>query len=112
MAGKSFIMAAAIRSPVASESKAQNSGVSWIVRGANQRGLGPGARGGETARVGMKGKTTDRIDRRLTEDDGLEGWCANREIASVFAGTRRQSAPRVAGGATQLGANALALLIQ
>ena len=70
-------------------------------------GIGSGARGGQTAVLGMDHVTTDGVDGRFAENDvrSREGW--NREEAKIFPGTLGHAAPRDGTGAAQFGTDGL-----
>ena len=59
------------------------------------RRVGSGTGGGEGAIGGMQGVATEGVDGRFAQDYGLRIRCADGEEAMVFAGARRQSAPRL-----------------
>lgn len=71
-------------------------------------GIGSGARGGETAVLGMEHVATEGVDGRFAEDDVGAREGRKGEEAEIFAGTGSQATPGHGTGAAQFGADRLA----
>src|SRR5882724_6665818 len=87
--------------------KAAVDGLALLGEGSQPVWIGSGARGGDAAVLGVKGKAADGIDGRFDQDDGWQSPRRDGEKAQVLLGARGQPAPGDRGGAAQFGTHRL-----
>src|SRR5437867_1977864 len=78
-------------------------GLALLDEGSQPVWIGSGARGGDAAVLGVKGKAADGIDGRLDQDDGWQNARRDGEKPQVLLRARGQPAPGDSGGAAQFG---------